>query len=86
MDASLTDTQIGLSSVWASNPIWRSGPLLDPIGRSHFRGVSLFGEDLSRDESAEIKVSADGYEPRFDVERRLWYRDVKLDPGAAYFP
>ncbi len=31
-------------------------------------------------------VTAVGYKPQFNAERRLWYVDVALDPGPAFWP
>ena len=31
-------------------------------------------------------VSVAGYEPKFDAERKLWYVDVEIDAGNAYYP
>ena len=27
-----------------------------------------------------------GYAPQYDVVRRLWYVDVAIDPGSAFWP
>jgi hypothetical protein len=46
----------------------------------------LIKDDLSLPELAPLKVSVAGYEVKFDKNRKLWYADLRLDPGASYVP
>jgi hypothetical protein len=75
---------------WGLDPIWLSAAVPSDIAPQpmHFSDVVISQADLTLAELALTahKVEAVGFAPRFDAERRLWYVDIQLDPGASYFP
>jgi hypothetical protein len=75
---------------WGSDPIWASRPL--PSARPSIdrfpspaatRGTDLWLEELGREGPL---VSVVGHPVAYNAERRLWYCDLDIDAGAAYFP
>jgi hypothetical protein len=57
--------------------------------REHFRNAVAFADALSLEELANrptVSLSVAGHAVAFDPERKLWYCDIELDPGDAYFP
>jgi hypothetical protein len=70
----------------------------DPVAGSLVRRVALKPQDLPRATRSRGRLTLDevdpalhtvavaGHEVEYDEERQLWYCDVELDPGDAYFP
>ncbi len=82
---------------WGADPIHKSGPMEDLIPADRFSGYAVKRENLrlylepqpatdSAEADAYLPVSIAAYEPRLDPREGLWYCDVTVDPGAAYFP
>jgi hypothetical protein len=44
------------------------------------------GNGLTIDEQAGVEVAVAGHEVSYDADRRLWYADIALSAGDAYFP
>jgi hypothetical protein len=44
------------------------------------------GNNLTIDEQPGVTVSVAGHLVNYDETRRLWYCDINLDPGLAYYP
>jgi hypothetical protein len=44
------------------------------------------GPPLSLEEIPASVVTVAGYAPSFDAERNLWYADLRVDTGDAYWP
>jgi hypothetical protein len=44
------------------------------------------GNGLTIDEQAGVEVAVAGHEVEYDADRRLWYADVTLSGGFAYYP
>jgi len=84
-------------SEWGSDPLFDSlGPSADMVPGSFVSdpgdpsaaptvatGLSLAEADPSRD---DLRVTAVGFKPQYNAERKLWYFDVVLDPGPSYTP
>jgi hypothetical protein len=76
---------------WGMDPIWNAPALpAEAVPRKeHFLNAVAFGDGLSLDEisdSPNISFSVAGHEVGYDKIRRLWYCDIEMDPGNAYFP
>jgi len=73
---------------WGIDPIWKSSPTPTPFAPSfqNFKKAVETGNDLSLDELPGAAVSAAGHKVDYDEERRLWFCDLEIDPGASYFP
>ena len=80
---------------WGIDPIWQANAL--PADRptfEHFKNTTQIGVHLTlpelvglSDPSAEYyDVGVAAYKPEYDKERGLWYCDVQIDAGKAYFP
>jgi hypothetical protein len=85
-------TQWGMDPIWAASPTpTELAPQLD-----NFRSTTATETDLTLDELEGARVSvagytvgswdADGALHGYDPERGLWFCDVEIDPGDAYFP
>jgi hypothetical protein len=84
---------------WGADPTRLSGQLDDLISADRFSDYSVKAHDLNlsfhseptsmrpgnRDVSS-IKVSVLGYKPKLDPNEGLWFADVTIDHGAAYYP
>jgi len=51
-----------------------------------FKGAANVEGDLTLEELPGAKVSVVGYDVEYDEERQLWYADLQIDCGEAYFP
>ncbi len=75
---------------WGLDPIWLSAPTPTDLTPTPvlFSDVVQTGDQLTLEElkGTNYKVTAVGFEPRYDAERGLWYADIPLDPGESYFP
>ncbi|WP_437907421.1 hypothetical protein WME95_05725 [Sorangium sp. So ce327] len=82
-------------SQWGHDPIWspaNRSTLPAQLTAAHF--VKADGDPFPMTVSAplllpeqpSLRVVAVGFEPKFSDERGLWYVDVELDAGTAYFP
>jgi hypothetical protein len=76
---------------WGRDPIW-SAPAVpaEAVPREeHFRNAVTVGHGLSLDETARLSLvsfSVAGHTVAYDQERKLWYCDIEMDSGNAYFP
>ncbi len=75
---------------WAQDPIWKSAPLPENFpSRDRFRGDAEYLAGLSLAElegRSGNSAAVVGYEVYYDKARGLWYADIEMDPGDAYFP
>jgi len=73
---------------WGLDPIWFSHNAPAPISpaMSMFTSAVRQGNGLSIDEQAGVAVAVAGHEVSYDADRRLWYADILLSGGLAYFP
>jgi hypothetical protein len=84
---SLSDDDSKYVSQWGHDPIWLpAGPhtLSGQITAAH-----LYRDDepsLPLPERPSLNVIPLGFPVRFSDERKLWFCDIELDPGTAYFP
>jgi hypothetical protein len=76
-------------TMWGADPIWRSGrvaPPEYPLPDAFPSAVEIMGELPLPDLPDEKKFIALGHRVEFDEERGLWYCDLELNSGQAYFP
>ncbi len=83
-------------SEWGADPIWRSANLpSDYVSASSFPG-SVTRDGLQLAEKPPLKigtkvvasypVSVAGYPVNYDEEREMWFADIRMETGSAYFP
>lgn len=75
-----------LVTIWGADPIWHAEPASDRAQKSRFKNAvdSHTGTLLQEDKNANVTVV--GYEVNFDDERRLWFADIRIETGNAYWP
>lgn len=73
---------------WGLDPLWRSRNAPTPYTPSlaSFPDAVAEGNNLTIDEQPSVTVSVAGHLVNYDETRRLWYCDISLDPGQAYYP
>lgn len=74
-------------SQWGADPLWRgeSLPRILLLPEDFPKGKK--DSDLSLDElPGGPRVQVAGHDVGYDEERQLWYCDVEIKAGAAYFP
>ena len=74
---------------WGMDPLWNSVPT-EPLTLDKFVGDSLRETAtnlvLAELEETNLRVHVAGYEPGYDPDRQLWYANIEMEPGRAYFP
>lgn len=76
---------------WGMDPIWDGYPTTsEAVPRQDaFLNAEKFGDGLSLDELSQhpnLSFSVAGHTVSYDSARKLWYCDIEMDPGGAYFP
>ncbi|HEV8187375.1 MAG TPA: hypothetical protein VGP83_06480 [Pyrinomonadaceae bacterium] len=73
-------------TIWGADPIWHANPAPDQAQKINFKNVVTdeSGKLLQEDSKADVTVV--GYAVNFDAERRLWFADISIDTGNAYWP
>jgi len=89
-------TQWGTDPIWSSNTLpTQAVPLLEHFTKAVDKKTQLSLEEFSgfnkddRPDKDDLSVSVAGHKVefiKFDEDRKLWYSDIKLDPGLSYFP
>ncbi|HVG44603.1 MAG TPA: hypothetical protein VM890_07730, partial [Longimicrobium sp.] len=72
------------TSEWGMDPLW-AGAQTQPLAPGDFAPAKM-QPGLSLEELPGVPVDVVGVEPGYDAVRGLWYADVPLKPGGAYFP
>lgn len=71
-------------SHWGRDPLFSQGPA-GPLALANFVGVAAQATGLALgDGSGTVNVAA--WPVEFNAERRLWFCDILMDQGTAYFP
>lgn len=76
---------------WGTDPIWDAPPLPSqgvPL-QKHFRNAAAFADGLTLGELGHFPftpVAVAGHTVAYDTNRKLWYCDIEMDHGQAYFP
>ncbi len=81
----LEDTLKPFVTQWGADPVWESEPTGAAALPAHFLDSTKTLPNLTLMETTAL-VSAAGYAPSFDPERNLWFADLRLDTGLAYWP
>ncbi len=79
---------------WALDPLWKPASMPVPISPTPelFTNAVWQGTGLSIDEQKTTSskqvplVDVAGHAVAYDADRRLWYADILLSPGTAYYP
>jgi len=78
---------------WGFDPIWGAPALDTPVPTANqFKKIVAAGNNLSIAELAQSeedngpKVNVLGHKVEYDEERKLWFCDIAIDPGRAYYP
>jgi hypothetical protein len=72
---------------WGSDPVWQSRlpDVVPTAGDFPRRAASMHGLTLE-EVSVSAHVSVAAHEVYFDGDRKLWYCDIELEMGDAYYP
>ena len=71
---------------WGMDPIWLSQPPTGDVVTSMFPDAASIRHQLTLAEASGMLVSVAGHEVHFDPDRKLWYSDITVNMGDAYFP
>ena len=72
---------------WGSDPVWESALPLHPPTVADFPRHVGFGSNLTLAETpSAARVVIAAHEVSWSPERKLWYCDIEIDAGNAYFP
>jgi hypothetical protein len=82
----LNETLRPLVTFWGADPIWDGNPAPEQATKANFKNASDDGIGKLLFEDPQTVVSVVGYKVDFDPERRLWFADVRIDTGDAYWP
>jgi hypothetical protein len=87
-NAAFTDipaSLVPLVTQWGLDPLWDTTL---PKFRSRIEDfpARVTAEAVSLRESASTMVQVVGHRVQWNSDRRLWYCDIELDPGATYMP
>ncbi len=76
-----------LVTQWGMDPIWTSQPLdVDTPSTAHFTRAVATQSGVTLDELPGTSVAVAGHEVGYDEDRKLWYCDIDIDVGDAYYP
>ncbi len=92
----ILDSLKGYVTQWGQDPIWSAAapPTQAMPLPQHFLNAVAVGTELTLDELANVSneqfipLTAVGHQVSYDDAhgRRLWYCDIQMDMGEAYFP
>jgi hypothetical protein len=76
---------VPLVTQWGLDPLWDTAL---PKHRTHVSDfpARVAAEPVKLREFPDITVQVVGHRVRWDVDRRLWYCDIELNPGSSYMP
>ncbi len=96
------DTETAWVSQWGADPVWSSAPVarrtmaLELEDALRFYGLDDRNADAGpvspprrlplSGEAGAPDVTVLGYQPQFNEGRALWYVDIAIDPGDAFWP
>ncbi len=72
------------TSEWGMDPLWPASATF-PLFETMFVDPAEPPRQVRLAE-VDAEVTVVGYEPRYDSDRNLWYCDILIEPGTAYFP
>lgn len=71
---------------WGQDPLWVGAAMRAWPEVGDFKGAAGTESGLSLEELPGAAVSVVGYEVSYDQARQLWFADIQVDCGQAYFP
>jgi hypothetical protein len=72
---------------WGGDPLWESSaPVAMPSAENFLNAAPHFGVTLAEVADQSNLIGVAPYPVSYDATRSLWYADVTLNVGAAYFP
>ncbi|WP_394004423.1 hypothetical protein ACF3M1_04850 [Luteimonas sp. WGS1318] len=80
------DPRAAWATVWAGDPIWRGASGPGSATRASFPGAVAACRERTVPDGGATRVSVAGFKPEFDLERRLWRVDVRIETGDVYWP
>ncbi len=85
-----TDVRRQHVSLWGKDPIRSSGDLAAPVPRPRdFAGEGLLRRDrltLAETDATHPGVSVVGHPVTYSSQRDLWFADLEIEPGEAFWP
>ncbi len=84
--ASVPESLKPLVTRWGADPIYKSGSVHTSPREEHFKNTAAHAHGLTLDEVTGPTFSVAAYKPDYDEERGLWYADIEIEAGTAYFP
>ncbi|MCX7597622.1 MAG: hypothetical protein N2512_01955, partial [Armatimonadetes bacterium] len=81
--ATLTETY---TTRWGTDPIWQSAPTKADLAPVDFPAAAATETNLTLEEAPGFRVSVAGHNVEYDPDRQLWYSDIQINYGKAYFP
>ncbi len=74
-------------SHWGQDPLWQSAAVTTSAPPLQaFTAAQATESGLTLEEVPGAKVQVAGHEVGYDEERQLWYCDIEIDCGQAYYP
>lgn len=73
-------------SEWGSDPLRKNLAPQNRLAKGHFKNEAATGTNLSLPDIPSATVDVVGFSVEFEPERQLWFADIELDGGDAYFP
>lgn len=71
---------------WGADPLWSADAPQSAPTPEAFPRATVKESGLSLPGLPGAKVAVAGHEVHYDRDRQLWYCDIEMDPGTAYFP
>ncbi len=98
--SSFDEVRRGFLTQWGADPAYGGrvsaaaagdtrGSVYPTVRPEHFRNVAMQKDDVlyaGPDGVSNYGPNVVGFKPEFDHQRRLWFVDIELDIGTAYFP
>lgn len=80
-------TQWGVDPTWDARDLLTKVPLAEQFTQAATIGKNLSISEVKSTESPMgAKVAVAGHKVEYDETRQLWYCDITIDPGSAYYP
>lgn len=80
----MADPLVPYVTNWGSDPVWQSSPPPEEPALAHFPAHTAYAANLTLEEFPEtFVVAAAAHDVQFDADRKLWYCDIELEPGAT---
>lgn len=81
-----SEEHLRFSTQWASDPIRRNTAPDNPIRPQHFQNRVATDLSVQVAEKPELNVAVAGFNVEYNEDRQLWFADLELEMGDAYFP